>query len=118
MKVCLPSAENRGLESVVSAHFGSAPWYILHDLEEDFTEGFVNQNDHSAHGQCSPMSAMSELGVDTVIVGGLGHRALAKMRQCGIRVFQAIPGTVGQNLDALKTGQLEEFDELSACSGH
>ena len=118
MKVCIPAPVDRGLDSDVSGHFGSAPWFILHDFAKDYTEAFSNQKDEHVHGQCHPMKALRELGVDALIVSGLGRRALSNMRECGVRVFHAVPGTVRDNLAALKAGTLEEFDELSACAGH
>ncbi|MCB2154177.1 NifB/NifX family molybdenum-iron cluster-binding protein [bacterium] len=117
-KICLPIAVDCGLDSEISGHFGSAPMFILHDAETDQTVALENDNTHDEHGRCHPVKTMRAHNIDTLVVGGLGRRALANMREGGVRVFQAVPGTVRDNLAALKAGQLAEFDDQAACSGH
>lgn len=50
MKVCVPVQENKGLDSVAYDHFGSAPFFLIHDLESNETQIIQNGDLHHAHG--------------------------------------------------------------------
>ena len=38
MKIAFPTQENKGIESRVHGHFGSAHYFVVVDTEEDSTE--------------------------------------------------------------------------------
>ncbi len=118
MRICIPTIEDNGLNSLPYDHFGSARCFILHDTETDKTQVLQNQNEHHEHGACHPLSALEGQQVDAILVGGIGARALAKLRAAGIRIFQATAGTVRENVEAFQRGQLNEFTPETACRGH
>jgi predicted Fe-Mo cluster-binding NifX family protein len=118
MKTCVPVQENKGLESVAFGHFGSAPFFIVHDTDTGDTVAVENGNTHHAHGACNPMQALSGRSVDTLIVGGIGMRAVMGLNAAGIKVYRSAEGTVKTNIDALKRGALEEITPEGACGGH
>ena len=33
MKICIPTADNNGMDAKASAHFGSAPYYTVVDTD-------------------------------------------------------------------------------------
>lgn len=118
MRIAFPVIEDRGLESPIYSHFGSAPFFMVLDSANDALEALSNTDAHHIHGQCQPLKALGGTAVDMVVVGGIGAGALMKMQDQGIRVFRAVEGSVAENLDLLKSGKLPEFSANMTCSGH
>ncbi len=100
MKICIPTQEDKGVNSVAHGHFGSAQRFIIHDSEKDETISVLNNNQHHAHGACHPLQALGGESVDVVVVGGIGRRALQGLNAMGIKVFQSMEGTAQNNIDA------------------
>jgi len=118
MKVCIPTATDAGLRSVPHDHFGSAPYFVVHDMSSDTTEVLDNANQHHAHGACQPLSALGGRDVDAVIVGGIGAGAINKLNASGIRVYRASAGSIEDNVKALREGSLIELTPESGCQQH
>jgi len=118
MRICIPASDEKGLESATFGHFGSAPYFVLHDTVAESTDVIANENQHHAHGGCQPLSAMGDEPLDALIVGGIGRRAVARLNEAGTVVYRAVPGTVAGNVAKLQAGELEEFTAESACAGH
>jgi predicted Fe-Mo cluster-binding NifX family protein len=118
MKVCFPVRENRGLESPVFNHFGSAPLFLLVDTESNEVAELINRDLHHAHGSCSPLKALDGHHVDAVIVGGIGGGALAGLNRAGIQVFRSTEPTVESNLARLRDASLAQWMPGQTCGGH
>jgi predicted Fe-Mo cluster-binding NifX family protein len=118
MKIAFPVQEDRGLESPVYGHFGSAPHFVVLDDPTGSLEAIGNNGTHHVHGQCQPIKALGGTAVDLVVVGGIGGGALMKLQGLGVRVFQAVEGSVLENLQLLKSGRLPEFQVNRTCAGH
>ncbi|MFA5039508.1 MAG: NifB/NifX family molybdenum-iron cluster-binding protein [Candidatus Omnitrophota bacterium] len=118
MKVCIPTETNEGKTAQVYGHFGSAPYFTIVDTEKDTVEVIDNANQHHAHGMCHPIGALAGRKVDVVVTGGMGGRAVQKLNEGGIKVFRAVPGTVGEIIQQFKGKQLEEITVHDACSQH
>lgn len=117
MKICIPTLDDQGLDSLPYSHFGSAPCIILHDATSGDTKVIHNRNEHHEHGKCNPLRALDGEKVEVVIVGGIGRRAFARLHQAGIRVFQATDANVRENLRKVIDGRLTEFTLETACHG-
>jgi predicted Fe-Mo cluster-binding NifX family protein len=118
MKVCFPVSEARSLDSEVYGHFGSAPAFILVDTETGEAADISNNDQHHAHGMCSPLKALGGHEVDCVVVGGIGAGALMKLGMSGIATYRAGANTVRENLELLKGDKLARFEASHTCSGH
>jgi predicted Fe-Mo cluster-binding NifX family protein len=118
MKVCIPVAAKNGRESEVYGHFGSAPVFALHDTESGETTYTDNANQDHAHGACHPMQALDGKTVEALVVGGIGARAVARLNESGIRVYRAGQATLGDVVDELVKGALDEITVDDACAGH
>jgi len=118
MRICTPTAKDQGLDSIPYGHFGSAPLCIITDTESGDITTVDNSDREHEHGRCRPAAALDGVGVDAVIVGGIGRRALARLADMGIAVYQAGPGTLAENLAAWQVGRLSKMDARDACSGH
>ena len=118
MQICIPVTEDRGLDSPVSAHFGSAPAFMIVDTASGNGRIVANNNQHHAHGMCQPLAALAGETVDGIIVGGIGMGALMKLRAAGITVYRAGHPTVGETLVAFRDGSLQPIGQDGACAGH
>lgn len=118
MNVCVPAMENNGLESTLSGHFGSAPFFVLVETESLACRGLENQNAQHAHGMCQPLAALAGNQIDGVVVGGIGLGALNKLNAAGITVYRGAGKTVGEVIAALKAGSLQKVEPGGSCAGH
>jgi len=118
MSICIPAADAQGLDSATYGHFGSAPFFVIHDPETKRTEVMENTNAHHAHGGCQPLAALGDHEIDALVVGGIGARAIARLNDSGIKVYRAVEGTVAKNVEQLASGVLEEITPEGGCAGH
>ena len=118
MKIAFPTQEDRGLESPVYGHFGSAPFFVIVDDETGALESVSNLDLDHVHGNCQPLKAIGRARVDAVVVGGIGAGALNGLLSAGIRTFRAVEGTVAENLDLVRRGSLPQFTLNQTCGGH
>lgn len=118
MKVCFPILENQGLESQVHGHFGSAPGFIVVDMETSEVTVINNSDKIHEHGACNPVAGLGGHQVDAIVVGGIGGGALHKLNSSGIRAFQAHEGTIAENMALFRTDGLPEYMPGHTCGGH
>lgn len=116
MKVCFPVKSNEGMSSIPYNHFGSAPEFVICDLESNDVKTIGNGDLGHEHGKCQPIKALSGEVVDAVVVGGIGKGAIVKLNSMGIKVYQAIEGNIEENINFLKSGELKEFDSNHTCN--
>ncbi len=76
MKICFPSETDQGMKAALYGHFGSAPYFTIVDTESSRVEVHDNRGRVHAHGACLPAGALEGLGVEAVVCGGMGLRAL------------------------------------------
>ena len=118
MQIAFPINEDRGIDSPVHDHFGTASYFLIVKTEDDGVQTVANADLGHAHGQCQPMSALGGHEVDAIVVGGVGAGALRKIQAGGIRAYRAVAGSVSDNLSLIKAGKLPEFLMTQTCSGH
>lgn len=118
MKVCFPISENKGLESQVHGHFGSAPGFVLVDTTTSELTLINNSDRIHEHGACNPVAGLGGHQVDAIVVGGIGGGALHKLNSAGIRAFQAVGGTIAENIVLFRADGLPEYLPGHTCGGH
>lgn len=118
MKIAFPVESDKGWESPVYGHFGSAPQFLVLDETNGVITTVTNAEAQHEHGRCQPIRALGGIRVDIVVVGGMGAGALMKLQGEGIRVFRAVAGTVKENWELLRLGKLPEFTVPMTCAGH
>jgi len=118
MRIAFPTQENRGAESVVYSHFGSASHFIIVDREKGSFEALDNRDRDHEHGHCQPLNALGGGRVDAVVVGGIGAGALARLNSAGVTVYRAVEGSVAENLKLIEAGFLPVFKLDQTCAGH
>lgn len=118
MQICIPVAQDQGLDSLVFSHFGSAPLFMLVDTDSGQAKPLQNGNRQHAPGMCQPLATLAGQHIDAVVVGGIGMGALMKLRAANIEVYMAQHRTVAETLEAFRQGQLAPVDPGGACSHH
>lgn len=118
MKLCIPVNEDRGLDSPVCGHFGSAPYFLLVDPTDRSCEAVRNDNQHHEHGRCSPLASLAGRALGGIFVGGIGRGALNALTAAGIPVYRAGGPTAAAVLEALAQGHAERVTPAGACGGH
>ena len=118
MNICVPVKEDKGLQSPISLHFGSASLFVVFDTESGAVRALANRNHEHAHGMCQPLLSLEGEKIDGIVVGGIGMGALSKLQAAGIRVFLCGEGTVSDAVDAYRAGALQEASPATACQHH
>lgn len=118
MKICIPTLGEKGLEEQVCEHFGSAPYFTIVESDSNEVEIVNNQNQHHSHGVCHPMASLSGKGIDSVVCGGMGRRAVELLNSDGIKVYLGSGSTVKNLVEQYKQGDLKELTVANACGGH
>lgn len=118
MKVCFPVNSNEGEKSIPYEHFGSAPHFIIYDLENEEIKNIYNGDLEHEHGKCQPIKALMGETVDAVVVAGIGSGAISKLNSMGIKVYKSIQGNIKDNIEALKKHELKEYSNNHVCHHH
>ena len=96
-------AEGDTLDSYVADDFGRAPYFLIVDMDTlDFT---VVENEHKDAASGAGMlvaDSIVSIGVDAVIVGGIGHHGYDKLVAAGITVSTDEEGTVEESIKDFK----------------
>ncbi len=118
MKICMPVLEDKGMESVVYGHFGSAPCFALYNSETGSVMFSTNKESEHEHGSCMPVSALKILGAEAVVCRGMGFRAANHLVAAGIKPFLVEAETVAQAIAKYDSGDVRVLDESTACHVH
>ncbi len=118
MKLCFPVKADNGLESEIFGHFGSAPFFVVFDTDNEETSTINNQDLGHVHGQCNPMKALDGKMMDAIIVGGIGGGAIKGLNNKGIKVYKAGKGDIRENIKLFQAGTLTEMTMAHTCGSH
>jgi predicted Fe-Mo cluster-binding NifX family protein len=113
----IPTLNEGGLLSEISIHFGRSPFFTIIKFENnDIKDINVIEilGKHSG-GSKTPAEIALEYGVDVLICGNLGSKAVNMLRESGIEVFSSASGKVKDAFKLWKSGMLQLADENS-CS--
>ena len=117
MRIAVPSVPPGGLAAQPGGHFGRCACFTIVEIGESealHADAVAN----APHGDCSgPLELLAAHGVGTLIVNGIGARALRALRERGIAVYTGQAGTVEQLVRRFSAGELMPTDERGACRG-
>ena len=109
-KIAFSTEDDRGLEAMMSGHFGRCPYYTLVEVEgEEVREVSTAANPFfREHGQVGQVPAfIRDQGAEVMIAGGMGPRAVEFFRQFGIEPVTGASGRVKEALEDYLAGRLE-----------
>ncbi len=109
-KVAIASENGDKLQSPVSGHFGRCPFYTIIEMDGDET-GLVYALENpyfvSGHQPGEVPTFLHEHGINVIITGGMGQRAVGFFSQFGIEVVTGANGSVEETLKAYLGGNIE-----------
>lgn len=118
MRLCIPAADDKGLEAKTFAHFGSAPFYAIADTDTDQVEMIENKHHEHGHGGCGQVGRLRSRGIDALVCRDLGRRAYAMLHELGIDVYTSDRQTVRDVVTEWRAGKLERPSLDQLCAGH
>ncbi len=96
---------------LVCPHFGHAPEFLVVATDEDKPVAReVYENPGHEPGRLPRW--LADLGVKTILAGGMGDRAVSLFKANGIRVCLGVSGPAEEVVDAFLSGRLEEGESL------
>ncbi len=109
MRVAVAASGN-DLSSKLADRFARADYFIVYDTDSGEYEVVENQVAMSqAHGAGPRVVQMiASLGVDAVILPGIGSNAFDALSAAGVKAYIGKPVSVEENIKMLLNGELEE----------
>jgi predicted Fe-Mo cluster-binding NifX family protein len=120
MRIAISAEDGRGLESVVSPHFGRCPYFVLVDVngnEVKRVEAVPNPY-YSRHQPGQVPGFINTQDVDVMLTGGMGRRAIQFFEQYGIETATGAAGTVHLALEQYLGGQLQGAEPCLESQAH
>ncbi|GAI41723.1 unnamed protein product [marine sediment metagenome] len=111
MQIGVAAEDNSGLEAEVSMHFGRCPYYVIVEEKNGEIDPLIRviANPYfSSHGEPGQIpSFLKEQGIEAIIAGGMGPRAVGFFNQLGIKAVTGATGKVKEAVDSFLEGELE-----------
>ena len=120
MRIAISAANNNGLDSRVSEHFGRCPYFIIVDVEGQEVTA-VTAVDNPYYGNHAPGQVpafINSQGVQVMLTGGMGGRAVAFFQQYNIEPLGGASGTVHQALQSYLSGELRGVEPCAGDHDH
>lgn len=95
----------------VSAHFGRCPSFTIVDIENGRLVKKENV-ENPGHEPGFIPQFLHERGVECIVAGGMGMRAIGFFEEYGIRTIVGISGRISEVVDKLISGKLEGGESL------
>lgn len=117
MKIAI-TATGASLDAPVATKFGRAPYFIVVDTDTGAHTVHDNSSNIASEQGAGirAVELMCSLGVDAVITGQCGPKALQALRTAGIRVIIGASGTARNALDKFKRSVAKSQKEPDAAS--
>ncbi len=117
MKLGIPVINDKGLDSTLSEHFGRTPFYLFVVVENNKIHTYeVVSNPFEQHGPGQIPAWVQENGVDTMIVRGIGTRAIGFFSNLGISVVKGTGEKAKDCIEDYLSGKIDDTDP--ACNHH
>ena len=109
MRIAISADDNRGLDSVVSPHFGRCPYYVFVEVDgHEVKQVDAVENPYYGYHQPGQVPGFIERqGANVMLAGGMGRRAIALFQQCGIEAVTGATGSVRRALEQYLGGALQ-----------
>lgn len=100
----------------VFQHFGHTQSFKIYDIEDGkIANAVVVSTGDSGHGALAGF--LRNVGVDTIICGGIGGGAKSALAQMGIKLYGGASGDADKAVEALLSGSLT-YNPNVECSHH
>jgi len=119
-KIAVSVLDANGLDAPVSPHFGRCPYFTVVEMEgqEVLTVEAVVNPYYANHSPGEVPSFIHDLGVQVMLSGGMGGRAVTFFQQYGIEPATGAQGTVRESLTQYVGGNLRGADPCAESVEH
>ncbi len=111
MIIAFATDNKNGLDSLVSAHFGRAPYYVFVEVENKEVKNVTEKESPFSEGHSPGEVPMfvSQNGASVIISGGMGQRAIENFKNLGVTPIVGVSGTVKDILSDFLEGKLKDY---------
>lgn len=108
MRIAIATEDKKDLKSTASHHFGRCPCYVFVDLEGSVVKAVksVDNPFFERHEPGQVPGFINENGVNVMISGGMGRRAIDFFDQYAIQVATGASGKVSEVVQSYLDGRL------------
>lgn len=124
-RIAVASEDEHGLYGDVSENFGRCPYYVLAEVEDNTVLGsrVVDNPFYYKHESGMVPLFVGSMGVDAIIAGGMGPRAIEVFKGYGIDVATGVTGNIGKAIETYLRGEhravaARAHDHPDGCGGH
>jgi predicted Fe-Mo cluster-binding NifX family protein len=114
MIIALP-VDEKSMDARISDNFGRAPFFLICSTVSG-EKKFLDHRHVAAQGGSGVRAAqvLADHGVKAVITPQCGVNAEKAFRKAEVLIYQAVPGSIRHNIEALKNDQLHLMVEFKA----
>lgn len=117
MKIVIPTNNKKGINDIVTEHFGRCNTYTFLDDKGEVIEIIDNTSEHMG-GTGLPPELMKKHKANVLLCKGLGPRALNLCKQLGIDVYVCQVNTVKEMFDLWKNNKIKKAGFNDICEEH
>ena len=120
MRIAISVDDSNALDSQISDHFGRCPYFILVDVEGQDVET-ISAVENPYYGNHTPGQVPAFIhsqGVDVMLAGGMGRRAVSFFQQYDIQAVTGASGVVRQALESYLGGELRDAQPCAESHEH
>lgn len=110
--------DESGLQSQVSGHFGRAPYFLLFNTTSGEARVVAHRSVHTGQSQQQPPEFLRDQGVEIMLCGNLGPKAVKMFEGFGVEVYSGANGTAEQAISLFKENKLQMATDQNACAEH
>ena len=117
MKIAFASEDSKGLESVISHHFGRCPYYVFVEVENGEVQSVtVKANPlYNEHIPGVVPQFVADEGANVIVAGGMGPRAIDWFKRLNVQPVTGVSGIVKDVLEKYLKG---EISGAEPCDEH
>ena len=116
MKIAV-SSTGAEKNSTVDQHFGRCPYFGLYDSETDSFDAAPNRAQLLSGGAgIQSTQLLVDRGIDTVLTGNVGPKALQALQAAKITVITGVTGVVAKALQKALKGEYDSTDQPTVQS--
>lgn len=118
--IVVPVEDNKGENSILSDHFGRAPFLAIVSIEEKQQYAIQIKPNSSQHfgGFGLPSENILQYKPDAVITYGMGPRAIQVLNSNNVKVLKATSPVLKENIESYINGSIKNLDEPCSHSRH
>ena len=99
----------------VFQHFGHTEFFYVYDTNSKVEEVIGN----GGNSHVDLISYLQSKGIEVLICGGVGNRAIEILSSCNIKVIPGVNGKINDVINKFNSGELKgDETQIHSCSCH